>query len=97
MIQNLIFGVYLKMSDFPAESIKANKNWQKIISDVLRCAFFIAVILSEVHEISRIFSCFLIISWYDFIIFGFIIIPAIKFTHRVYIQSKKYRIKRFVI
>ena len=29
MIQNLIFGVHLLISDFLAESLKANKNWQK--------------------------------------------------------------------
>ena len=29
MIQNLIFGVYLLISDFLAESLKANKNRQK--------------------------------------------------------------------
>ena len=27
--QNLIFVVYLLISDFLAESLKANKNWQK--------------------------------------------------------------------
>ena len=29
IIQKLIFGVYLYISDFLAESVKANRNWQK--------------------------------------------------------------------
>ena len=29
MIQNLIFRVYLLISDFLAESLKVNKNWKK--------------------------------------------------------------------
>ena len=40
------------------------------------------------YETSRIFSHFLIVSWYDFIVFDFITIPAMKFAHTVYIQSK---------
>ena len=29
MIQNLIFGFYLLISDFLLENLKSNKNWQK--------------------------------------------------------------------
>ena len=40
------------------------------------------------YQTSRIFSRFLIISWYDFIVFNFITISAVKFAHAVHIQSK---------
>ena len=40
------------------------------------------------YQTSRIFSRFLIISWYDFIVFNFITISAVKFAHTVHIQSK---------
>ena len=41
------------------------------------------------YQISRIFSrFFLIISWYDFIIFDFIIIFSMTLAQIVYIKSK---------
>ena len=43
------------------------------------------------YQTSCIFSHFLIVSWYYFIVFDFITIPAMKFAHTVYIQSKYIR------
>ena len=43
----------------------------------------------------RIFSHFLIISSYDFIVFDLIIISTMKLGHAVYIQSNIYKTKWF--
>ena len=40
------------------------------------------------YQISHVFSHFLIISRYDFIIFDFIVTSVMKFAHTVCIQSK---------
>ena len=50
------------------------------------------------YEISRIFSRFLIILWYDFNVFKSIISSAGKFTHTFYIFNQNiYRTKWFTI
>ena len=50
------------------------------------------------YQISRIFFRFLIISWYNFIVFYCIIITAVKFAHTFYkFNQNIYRAKWFTI
>ena len=51
----------------------------------MTCRFKLNIYMSFFYQISRIFFRFLIILWYDCIIFDFIIISAVMFAHAVYI------------
>ena len=47
MIKNLIFGVCLIISDFPVESLKANKNYNFVQNICLAKKFLVTTITTE--------------------------------------------------